>query len=142
MPNPQENEPRASGKRERLVPTASAVLEDGSIVELVYDRKAQRTSLAVWRGQACEVVPSLELPIGARLVPYPPGNSLIKSDVVLLPSGPAEYGNESELVAEIQAYIHRYVDVSPPFERIASYYVLFSWVYDDFNELPYCHRSA
>jgi hypothetical protein len=29
------------------------------------------------------------------------------------------------------------VDVSPLFEKIASYYVLFSWVYDGFNELPY-----
>ena len=41
------------------------------------------------------------------------------------------------MVAEIQAYIHRYVDLSPQFERIASYYVLFSWLYDSFNELPY-----
>jgi hypothetical protein len=29
------------------------------------------------------------------------------------------------------------VDVSPLFETIASYCVLFSWVYDSFNELPY-----
>jgi hypothetical protein len=137
MPNPQEKDPRAGGKRERFVPTASTVLEDGSLVELVYDAKARRTALAVWRGQACEVVPSLEIPTGERLAPYPPGNSLIKSDVVLLPSGPEEYGSESELASEIQVYIHRYVDVSPQFERIASYYVLFSWVYDDFNELPY-----
>ena len=74
---------------------------------------------------------------GERLVPYSPDNNLIKNDVVLLPSGPEEYGSEAELVAEIQAYIHRYVDLSPQFERIASYYVLFSWLYDGFNELPY-----
>jgi hypothetical protein len=29
------------------------------------------------------------------------------------------------------------VDVSPLYEKIASYYVLFTWVYDSFNELPY-----
>ena len=62
---------------------------------------------------------------------------LKENDVVLLPSEPEEYGSETELVAEIQAFIHRYVDVSPLFERIASFYVLFSWVYDSFNELPY-----
>ena len=49
--------------------TASALLEDGSLVELVYDAKARRTALAVWRGQSYEVVPSLELPTGERLVP-------------------------------------------------------------------------
>ena len=70
-------------------------------------------------------------------MPYPPGNNLIKNEVILLPSGPEEYGSEAELAAEIQAYIHRYVDLSPQFERIASYYVLFSWLYDSFNELPY-----
>jgi len=57
--------------------------------------------------------------------------------VVLLPSEPEEYGSEEQLLAEIQSFIHRYVDVSSLFEKIASYYVLFSWVYDRFNELPY-----
>lgn len=57
--------------------------------------------------------------------------------MVLLPSEPEEYGSEESLLAEIQSFIHRYVDVSPLFEKIASYYVLFSWVYDGFNELPY-----
>ncbi len=106
-------------------------------MELVYDPKARRTSLAVWRNQACEVVPNLELPTGERLVPYSAGNNLIRNDVILLPAEPEEYGSEAELVAEIQAYIHRYVDLTPQFERIASYYVLFSWLYDGFNELPY-----
>ena len=70
-------------------------------------------------------------------MPYSAGNNLIKNNVILLPSGPEAYGSEAELVAEIQAYIHRYVDLSPQFERIASYYALFSWLYDGFNELPY-----
>lgn len=56
---------------------------------------------------------------------------------MLLPSEPEEYGSEEGLLADIQSFIHRYVDVSPLFEKIASYYVLFSWVYDSFNELPY-----
>jgi hypothetical protein len=56
---------------------------------------------------------------------------------VLFPSRAAEYESEQELVEEIQSFIHRYVDVSPLFEQIASHYVLFSWVYDAFNELPY-----
>jgi len=57
--------------------------------------------------------------------------------VVLFPSEPEEYGPEAELVAEIQSYLHRYVDLSPMFEMIASYYALFSWVYDGFHEVPY-----
>ncbi len=56
---------------------------------------------------------------------------------MLFPTEPCEYGSEEELIGDIQTFIHRYVDVSPRFERIASYYVLFSWVYDGFAELPY-----
>jgi len=70
-------------------------------------------------------------------VPYSPGNNLLLHQVVLFPSEPLEYGSDAELVAEIKAFIHSYVDVSPLFEDIAAYYVLFSWLYDSFNELPY-----
>ena len=51
-----------------------------------------------------------------RLVPYSPGNNLLKNEVVLFPSEPEEYGSEEELLAQIQSFIHRYVDVSPLFE--------------------------
>ena len=34
-------------------------------------------------------------------------------------------------------FIHRYVDFSASFENVATYYVLLTWLYDAFNELPY-----
>ena len=71
------------------------------------------------------------------LYPYRATNNLITNNVVLLPSEPEEYGSEQELITEIRAFIHRYVDVSERFEQIAAYYVLLSWLYDNFNELPY-----
>src|SRR5439155_7408489 len=66
-----------------------------------------------------------------------PRNNLLTNEVVLFPSEPLEYESEESLVGDIRGFIHRYVDVSPLFEQIASYYVLFTWVYDAFNELPY-----
>ncbi|MCH8239923.1 MAG: hypothetical protein IIB62_07710, partial [Proteobacteria bacterium] len=45
--------------------------------------------------------------------------------------------SQNELVEDVRAYIHRYVDVSEEFERTAAYYVLFTWIFDSFNELPY-----
>ena len=42
-----------------------------------------------------------------------------------------------ELRFDVQDFIHRYVDLSPAFEKVATHYVLLSWVYDAFNELPY-----
>ncbi len=123
-------------KRERARPTASAVLADGALVEMVYRPEEGRTLFCVAKDGEWRFEQEI-LERGERLVPYSPRNNLLQHEVVLLPSGPEEYESEEALVAEIQAFIHRYVDVSPLFEKVASYYVLLSWVYDAFNELPY-----
>lgn len=126
-----------STKQQRPVPTVSAVFEDGSILEMVYRPEAKQTFFVLWKDGEWKFESSIRENPFRRLVPYSPNNNLIKNEVVLLPSEPEEYGSEEALISEIQTFIHRYVDVSPLFEKIASYYVLFSWVYDGFNELPY-----
>jgi hypothetical protein len=123
-------------KNDKTKATASAVLGDGSLVEMLYDPDAHRTALCVFKDGSFHSEAAV-LENGERLVPYSPQNNLLAHEVVLFPSEPVEYGSETELVAEIRAFIHAHVDVSPLFETIASYYVLFSWVYDSFNELPY-----
>src|SRR5215813_5753931 len=119
------------------VTTVSAISDDGAILEMVYRPEEKRTAFVLWKDGEWKFEPSFSIDPFRRLVPYSPNNNLIKNEVVLLPSEPEEYGSEESLLREIQSFIHRYVDVSPLFEKIASYYVLFSWVYDGFNELPY-----
>ena len=69
---------------------------------------------------------------------YEPYNSeMVEKGVVLLPTEVGEYDNERKLIDEIQSFIHRYVDVSPFYEKLTAYYVLFTWLYDNFNTLPY-----
>src|SRR5262249_27257470 len=72
-----------------------------------------------------------------RLIPFSPDNNLIKNEVVLLPSEPQNYWSEQQLVSEVTEFIHRYADLSPTFERVACHYVLLTWLYDAFNDLPY-----
>ena len=117
-------------------PTVSAGLQDGTLVEMVYRPVEHRSLFAVWKDSRVTYERDL-LVGGERLVPYSPRNNLLVNDVVLLPTEAEEYENEERLLADIHAFIHRYVDVSPFFEEVACYYVLFSWVYDAFNELPY-----
>lgn len=124
-------------KRERLVPTVSAVLSDGTILEMVFKSDERRTAFIVCKENDWREVSSYDIDAANKFIPYTPKNNLIKNQVVLLPSQLEEYGSEEKLISEIQNYIHRYVDLSPLFEKIATYYVLFSWVYDSFNELPY-----
>ena len=121
----------------RTRPTVSTVTPRGELVELLYDKEKGRTSFSVGKAGTWEEVPAFPISTHERLVPYSPKNNLIAGDVVLFPSRPEDYGTKEELVREIRAFIHRYVDVSPRFEQVASYYVLLSWVYDRFSELPY-----
>lgn len=130
-------QPKEQKRESEQIPTTSGVLDSGEIVEMVYRPSEKRTLFVSSLEGAWEYTSEIDLPGGERLVPYSPRNNLLQHGVVLLPSGPEEYGSDSELLAEIQSFIHRYVDVSPLFEEIASYYVLLSWVYDAFNELPY-----
>ncbi|HEX3663764.1 MAG TPA: hypothetical protein VHU23_00815 [Rhizomicrobium sp.] len=118
------------------VPTVSRVAGD-TIIELVYDRTNRTTGLVVSRfGGLWNIEQDVRIE-GELLVPYSPCNNLIAHDCVLLPSRPEEFGSVSGLVADIEAFLHRYVDLSPIFERIASHYVLLSWVHDAFSEVPY-----
>jgi hypothetical protein len=117
-------------------PTASAILADGTLVEMLHQPDAKKTLLCSYKDGEIRCQPSLEY-AGERLVPYSPENNLLVHEVVLLPSEPEDYGTQAELVREIQDFIHEHVDVTPTFEQLASYYVLFTWLYDSFNELPY-----
>jgi len=132
--------PHRSSKGKPIRPTAAAsvVLDSGEIVEMILRRDERRTVFLVADASgAIEERDQVLTDKGERLVPFSPDNNLLEHDVVLLPSGVDDYGNESELLDDIRKFIHRYVEVSPIFEEIASYYVLLTWVYDAFNELPY-----
>ena len=119
-------------------PTISRLCADGTLVEALYDADNSTTSLAVCLPDGkVSIVAHNDLPTRERLVPYSPRNNLIATGCVLLPSDVGDFGDKGDLVEEVRAFIHRYVDLTPVFEEIAAHYVLLSWVYDAFNELPY-----
>lgn len=118
-------------------PAVSWIDLDGRIIELVYDAANGRTAFVIWDGESWLTADQVELSSGERLVPYSPQNNLIKNSVVVLPSDPLEYESEDALTAEIRDYIHRYLDIGETFERIATFYVLLTWLYDAFKEVPY-----
>jgi len=117
-------------------PSVSRVMPD-MLVELVYDPDRRATALVVCRDGADWTIEQEVERQGEILVPYAPTNNLIENECVKLPSKPEDHGSRRELVTEIESFLHRYVDVSPLFEKIAAHYILLSWVYDAFNEVPY-----
>ena len=128
-------------KRDQTRPLVSAVLDDGTIVETLFRAKENETLFCIGKDGEWREAPEILIK-GRRYVPYSPENNLLKHRAVLLPEKPEEYGTQADLVTDIQAFIHRYAQVSSAFEQLAAYYVLFSWVHDAFNELPYLRVQA
>lgn len=127
----------AAPQKKRIRPVVFYTLPSGELLEMVYNPAAPATGFVVFDGTGWRMERKIELPSGVTLVPYSPQNNLLTHRVVLFPSQPAEYGSEDELFAAVRSFIHRYVDLSDAFEEVAACYVLFSWVYDAFNEVPY-----
>lgn len=127
--------PEPNQRKRRTV--VSAVLDDGSIVETLASRRDRVVSLIHISVNGTETGQTLDLPELGAVRPYAPDNSLIAHRVVQFPSDRQPYSSEAELVSSIRGFIHRYADLSEAFEEAATYYVLLTWVYDAFNELPY-----
>jgi hypothetical protein len=122
---------------ELSLPTVSRRLRDGTLVELVYDPHHKHTQLAIGQGSEVHLHDKFALASGTLLAPYSATNNLIKHEVILLAAHPEPFGSVTELVAKIEEYIDRYVELGNGFRTIAAYYILLTWVYDAFNELPY-----
>ena len=112
-------------------------LRDGGLVELIYIPEEDATAFAVCANGGVSVQTSFETESGERLVPVSSTNNLIRHGALLLAGKPEPFGSTGDLVGGIQDYLFRYVDLSDRFQVLASYYVLLTWVYDAFNELPY-----
>src|SRR6185312_13745171 len=105
----------------RPTPAASRVCEDRTLVELVYDAAKRTTGLAVSRFNGLwNIEREVRVDTGETLIPYSPKNNLIANECVLLPSGPSEFFTKEELVADTEAFLYRYVDLSPLFAKIAA----------------------
>jgi hypothetical protein len=124
-------------KKVVAIPTASAVLLSGELVEMVYDPALRTTQFVCGTADAWGYEESVDLSPAERLVPYSAANNLVKHGVVLFPSEPEEYGELSALVARVREFLRKHVDISEEFELLSTYYVLFTWVYDAFHEVPY-----
>ena len=125
------------GKAHKARRVVAQRFSDSSLIETLYSKKNQQTSFATYRAGVVKIESCYITDSGEKLEPVPGTNNLIRYGAVTLAEVPEEYGSIRELVAEVQAYIYRYVDLSDHFRKIASYYVMLTWVYDAFNELPY-----
>jgi hypothetical protein len=130
-----ETKPESSPKKyEELI---GGVLKDGRMFETVFDYAVSKLSYAVrdsegkWERQTSIVVNN------KTYVPPDSELSLLDHGILLLPSDAEPYGTPLKLLLEIEAFIHRYLDVSKFDEALIAHYVMMTWMFDKFSAVPY-----
>lgn len=116
--------------------TVAHELASGELVELVYDPVEVTTAFAVGRADNWCVVPQIE-DGGRTLVPVPADNSLIHHGMVLLPSRLEAFISEHTLRSAVTNYLRRYLAMDDDIEQLVCSYILFTWLFDSFNDVPY-----
>jgi hypothetical protein len=113
-----------------------SAVEDDSIAETIYRPDQHETAFAVATGGSIEIVSEWHSRQG-RHVPVRPGNNLLRHQALLRASEPSEYESANKLVDDIQGYVQRYVRLDVEALALCAAYVLLTWLFDCFNELPY-----
>lgn len=116
----------------------TSITTPNELYEMVFNRAENKTSFfKIDKSGKLECfLEEVEID-GKKYRPLPPEYNLVDKNVILFPSLATPYTNEEEILSEVQNFIHKHLDISEVFERIATYYVLFTWLFDKFNEVPY-----
>lgn len=114
----------------------SALYPDGTILETVCDPVTQDTAFVSACGDAVARHGTWERD-GKRFRPIRATNNLLKHGALRFAAEAAEYGDASALLEEIDQYLTRYVSLPEAARHLATGYILLTWLYDAFSELPY-----
>lgn len=69
--------------------------------------------------------------------PIDMNSNYIKSWSILFPSGILEYWTKKDLLRDINNYLNKYIDIPQEYRVISTYYILLTYLYTNFNEIPY-----
>ncbi len=127
-----------AAKPNKPIFTSFRTLPDGTILEMLYNSSANpETMFAKYSDGRIEYVADYQEPQSGKIIcPFKPGK-IIQSNTIQFPSKVDDYVSGGLLIEEIDDFIYRYLQLSPFFHNIAKYYVLLTWVYDSFTNLPY-----
>lgn len=123
-----------------IISTTGEVIGN-TIIEMLYDPKNEETQLVVDDGKQTILCKQYKT-VSKTYVPYRASNTLIKNKIVLLSEKTTDYGSYQQLIADLKKYVHAYLDVDSFFEDLCVHYILLSWVYDGFSQLPYLRKCG
>lgn len=125
---------KQTGQRKAIL--VSGVFDGNALVEAVLDRESNTTRFVRQSPAGIEQLSVIEQD-DTTFSPPRPENDLLKHQALLLPSRAEPCGALDELLLEIEAYTARYLSLPPDASLLTTAYVILTWLYDAFRELPY-----
>ena len=104
---------------------------------MTYDKKNFQTRLALYKDGKVSLEEKIKLDERTSLAPLPAGNGLLENHFILFPSAVAEFESNQKLYEEVSSFIDKYVQIPDSFRALAATYVMMTWLYDRFSNIPY-----
>jgi len=115
----------------------SYILQDGSLVEMLYDVKKCISKLAVYKDGKVSLEDKVKINDFVTFKPFTPNQSILKNKYILFPSEVSDYQNNESLYCEVREFVDKYVKLPEAFLSVVAVYIMMSWVFDKFQNIPY-----
>ncbi len=127
------NKKRGLQSKVKKTYSSFVLLEDGKLAEEIINPDP---AFAIYNPttDTIEIKPTVQ--VGKRYI-YPLEGDLITKKVILFPENAEEYQDIEVLRQSIEVFIHKYVDIHPFYQTLASYYVLLTWLFDKNTVITY-----
>lgn len=113
-------------------------LKDGRIAEQI------RTGFAIYDAETDTYSIEQSVIDSDGTIYQPVDDELLKMEIggIFLADDLCEYESDEKLIEDISAYLNKFVDLKPLYLKLASYYILFTYIFDKFFELSYISATG
>jgi hypothetical protein len=121
----------------------SRVLRDGTILESLFDEALLPRCRFVVKEPEREPYETQEYVVNGVMM-FPPErlSRVFESGIVKMASGLEDYGTTESLLAEIKAFLHRYIDLQEFEISLLAHWAMMTYCFDVFRNFPYlCFRG-
>ena len=110
---------------------------EGVIYEMTHTQDKPTIFLRCGGGGSKEEVKSIKTVAGEVLCPLPAHSPLLVHSIVSLPTACGVSSTIGELVQRIEQFLRQWIYLQDTEYLITAYYIVMTWIYDDFDAVPY-----
>ena len=140
----KKDEIKRKDKKEQKPILKVSLKDKGRVIESIYNKQKHKTEYVFLENGSITKTDNYKLQGKTYIPPYF-NSKIFSTRTLVLPSNPELSYSENDmenLPKIIETFINKYVDISLQDRKIATHYILMTWIYDKFHEIPYLRVMA